>query len=112
MRLALRVATVLCALALMSAAPPTPAAMPLAYPAAPRGTVTDDYFGTTVADPYRWLEDIDSPQTVAWVTAEGDLTRRYLDAVPERDAIKTAFARLLNYERLSAPFRAGQRWFY
>ncbi|HZV79986.1 MAG TPA: hypothetical protein VFF60_10300, partial [Candidatus Binatus sp.] len=112
MRLAVRVLTVLCALALMSAAPPTPPAMPLAYPAASRGSVTDDYFGTTVADPYRWLEDIDSAQTVAWVTAEGGLTRRYLDAIPERDAIKTAFARLLNYERLTAPFRAGTHWFY
>ena len=84
----------------------------LDYPPAPRGTVTDDYFGTTVADPYRWLEDVDSPQTIAWVKAEGGLTRGYLDGIPQRTAIRDAYKKLYNYERLSAPFREGKRWFY
>ncbi|MBV8171784.1 MAG: S9 family peptidase, partial [Candidatus Eremiobacteraeota bacterium] len=98
-------------LALVAASPASDANR-LAYPPAPRGTVTDDYFGTAVADPYRWLEDVDSTQTVAWVTAEGGLTRQYLDAIPQRSAIKTAYAKLINYERLSAPFRAGSHWFW
>jgi len=98
--------------AILAATPVLVAAARLAYPPAPRGTVTDTYFGTVVADPYRWLEDVDSPQTTAWVQAEGALTRSYLDAIPQRPAIKTAYHTLLDYERLSAPFRAGPRWFY
>jgi prolyl oligopeptidase len=97
--------------AVLVATPVLAAGGRLAYPPAPRGTVTDTYFGTVVADPYRWLEDVDSPQTTAWVKAEGDLTRSYLDAIPQREAIKTAYHALLNYERLSAPFRAGKHWF-
>ena len=84
----------------------------LAYPVAPRDSTTDNFYGTIVADPYRWVEDVDSPQTVAWVRAEGNLARQYLDAVPQRAAIKAAFSKLINYERLSAPFREGKHWFY
>jgi len=87
-------------------------AAPLGYPAAPRGSVTDTYFGTTVADPYRWMEDVDAPQTVAWVTAEGALTRAYLDAIPQRTAIRDSYRKLLDYEKLSAPFRQGTYWFF
>jgi prolyl oligopeptidase len=96
---------------LLGAAPSSTAAR-LSYPPAPRGNVTDNYFGTTVADPYRWLEQTDAPQTVAWLKAEGDLTRSYLDAIPQRAAIRAAFAKLLDYERLSVPFREGKHWFY
>jgi len=95
---------------LLFAAPALAAGM--TYPAAPRGTVTDTYFGTTVADPYRWLEDVDASQTTAWVKAEGDLTRSYLDAIPQRTAIRDAYRKLLNYEKLSAPFRQGRFWFF
>ena len=84
----------------------------LGYPDAPRGTQTDTYFGTSVADPYRWLEDIDAPQTTAWVKAEGDLTRTYLDAIPQRSAIREEYRKLLNYEKVGAPFRQGKRWFF
>ena len=62
----------------------TASAAPLRYPDAPRGDVVDDYFGTKVADPYRWLEDVDAAQTRAWVTAENALSRPYLAALPER----------------------------
>lgn len=88
------------------------AAAALHYPDAPRGTVTDTYFGTTVADPYRWMEDVDSPQTTAWVKAEGDLTRAYLDAIPQRNAVRAAYRKLLDYEKLSAPFHEGHWWFF
>ncbi len=83
----------------------------LIYPSAPRGTVTDTYFGTVVPDPYRWLEDVDAPQTTAWVKAEGDLTRSYLDAIPQRAAIREDYRKLLDYEKLSAPFHQGPWWF-
>jgi len=98
--------------ALLAASPASAAGAKLAYPDAPRGAVSDTYFGTSVADPYRWLEDVDSPQTTAWVKAEGDLTRSYLDAIPQRGAIRDAYRKLLDYEKLSAPYRAGKRWFY
>src|ERR1043165_5529723 len=59
----------------------------MAYPPAPTVSQTDDYHGTKVADPYRWLEDY-SPQTKAWIEAEGKLTSDYLEKIPERGAIR------------------------
>ena len=72
----------------------------------------DDYFGTKVADPYRWMENVDAPEVKQWVDAENLLTRAYLDAVPGRDAIKSRLMALTNYERFSAPTRYGTRYFY
>jgi prolyl oligopeptidase len=89
-----------------------PALAKLAYPDAPRGTVTDNFFGTSVADPYRWMEDVDSPQTTAWVKAEGDLTRQYLDAIPQRTTIRDDYRKLLDYEKVGAPFHQGDWWFF
>src|SRR5579862_7540644 len=68
-----------------AAGAPSAPRIELAYPNAPRGHQVDDYHGTKVPDPYRWLEDIDSPQTRAWVEKEGALARRYLDALPGRE---------------------------
>jgi prolyl oligopeptidase len=98
--------------ALLAVSPVLAAGSKPAYPEAARGTVSDTYFGTPVVDPYRWMEDVDAPQTTAWVKAEGDLTRAYLDQVPQRGAIRTAYRKLLNYEKLGAPFREGKRWFF
>ena len=56
---------------------------PLSYPTAATGNVVSDYHGVKVPDPYRWMEDIDSPQTRTWVEAEGKLSRAYLDALPK-----------------------------
>ncbi len=96
--------------ALLAATPAFAARLP--YPDAPRDPKPDTYFGTTVPDPYRWLENVDAPQTQAWVRAQGDLTRSYLDAVPQRAAIRDAYRKLLNYEKIGAPFREGPRWFF
>jgi prolyl oligopeptidase len=84
----------------------------LTYPVAHTVTQIDDYFGTKVADPYRWMEDVDSPEVKQWVDAENTLTRGYLDKVPGRDAIKSRLMALTNYERYSAPSREGNRYFY
>lgn len=97
---------------LVLASPVLAADMRLAYPAAPRGTVTDSYFGTVVADPYRWMENVDSPQTAAWIKAENALTHSYLDAIPQRSVIASAYRTLYNYEKIGAPFREGSHWFY
>jgi prolyl oligopeptidase len=88
------------------------AAAPLAYPPAPQGTVSDDYHGTRVADPYRALEDLDAPATRAWVDAERALSTRYLGALPERRALRERLAAVYDYEALGTPFRARGRLFY
>jgi prolyl oligopeptidase len=84
----------------------------LTYPPATRGTQVDDYHGTKAADPYRWLEDIDSPQTRAWVSAEGALARRYLDALPGREKLTERVRAVWNYERWTPPVHFGAHWFY
>ena len=84
---------------------------PYRYPPARRADVVDDYHGTKVADPYRWLETPDAPETVRWVEAENALTRSYLDG-PARDALKARLARLFDYPRISVPERRGERTFY
>jgi prolyl oligopeptidase len=89
-----------------------PDAPRFAYPPAPRSTASNTFFGTTVADPYRPLEAIDAPATKAWIAAENRLTHGYLDAIPARPAIAAAFRKLYNYPKMSAPERAGRRYFY
>jgi prolyl oligopeptidase len=73
------------------------------YPASPRGEVVDDYFGTPVADPYRWLEDADAPRTRDWVAAQNALARPWLDRLPARRAIRARLAELWSFERHSPP---------
>jgi prolyl oligopeptidase len=85
---------------------------PLSYPAAARGTQVDDYHGVSIADPYRWLEDTDSPATKSWVEAENRLTDSFLASIPERAAIKNRLTQIWNYARFSAPFKNGGRYFY
>ncbi|MDB5094479.1 MAG: prolyl endopeptidase [Candidatus Eremiobacteraeota bacterium] len=92
----------------MPSAPTTP----LLYPVAPRVDQTDDYFGTTVADPYRWLEDVDSPQSQAWIEQQNALTESVLATVPQRDAIHARLTQLWDYERRSVPERAGELYAY
>jgi prolyl oligopeptidase len=82
------------------------------YPAAKRGSQVDDYHGTRVADPYRWLEDVDSPETKAWVEAENRVTFGYLAAIPERAAIQRRLTQLWNYPKYDAPTKIGDRLFY
>ncbi|HWZ50633.1 MAG TPA: prolyl oligopeptidase family serine peptidase [Granulicella sp.] len=84
----------------------------LTYPQPHTVEQVDDYFGTQVSDPYRWMENVDSPEVKQWVDAENTLTRGYLDAVPGRDAIKSRLMALTNYERFSAPTRYGTRYVY
>src|SRR5882672_7254896 len=85
---------------------------PIAYPAAARGTQVDVYHGVSIADPYRWLEDTDSPETKAWVEAENKVTEAFLATIPERPAIKNKLTQLWNYARFSAPFKEGGRYFF
>ena len=84
----------------------------LAYPPAPRGSAVDNYHGTPVADPYRWLEDLDSPQTRAWLGAEARLTQGYLQQIPERARIRARIEQLYDFVRTGVPFSEnGLRFF-
>ena len=85
---------------------------PLAYPVTYKGDVTTDYFGTTVADPYRWLEDDRSDETVAWVKAQNVVTFDYLNNIPSRDKLKERLSVLLDYEKVSAPFTEGKYTYF
>lgn len=84
----------------------------LSYPAARPGTQVDDYHGTRVADPYRWLEDVDSPETKAWVAAENKVTFDYLATIPERAGIRNRLTTLWNYPKYDTPTRVGDLLFY
>jgi prolyl oligopeptidase len=75
-------------------------------------TVKDTYFGTTVPDPYRWLENDTSAETAAWVKEQNKVTDNYLGQIPFRDAIKARYEKLYNYEKYSAPFRQGKHMYY
>ncbi|SKA16542.1 prolyl oligopeptidase family serine peptidase [Sediminibacterium ginsengisoli] len=75
-------------------------------------TINDVYFGTRVADPYRWLEDDTSARTAAWVAAENKVTQDYLARIPFRDAIRKRYEHLFNYEKYSAPFKEGKYTYY
>ncbi len=85
---------------------------PLAYPATKKAAQVDDYHGTRVADPYRWLEDLDTADTKAWVEAQNRLTDAYLAEIPARQKIKERLTKLWNFERYGIPFREGDRYFY
>src|SRR5437762_11262501 len=72
------------------------------YPAAKTVDVVDDYHGTKVGDPYRWLEDADAPETKAFVDAQNELVRGYIDG-PVREKIKSRLTELLDYPKISPP---------
>ena len=92
--------------------PAAVAAQSLAYPEAPRGDVTDDYHGTPIADPYRWLEKLDSPRTAGWLKAEEKVTLGWLGAIPDREAIRRRLSALADYGRTEVPWREGGRLFF
>jgi prolyl oligopeptidase len=81
------------------------------YPQARRDDVVDDYHGVPVADPYRWLEDPDSPDTVRWSQAQNALTRPFLDDFPARERIVRRVTELTDYPKHGLPTRKGQRYF-
>ncbi|MEX2217538.1 MAG: prolyl oligopeptidase family serine peptidase [Phycisphaerales bacterium] len=83
----------------------------LTYPPAPTVEQTDVYHGTTVADPYRWLESY-TDDTNAWIEAQNKVTFAWLESIPERAAIKARLTQLWDYEKYSAPYREGGRYFF
>ncbi|MCX7896104.1 MAG: prolyl oligopeptidase family serine peptidase [Thermoanaerobaculum sp.] len=90
----------------------TPKAQRLSYPATKKVPVVDDYHGVKVADPYRWLEELDSADTRAWVEAQNRVTFHFLEQIPLRQQIRQRLQELWNYERFSTPFRRGSYYFF
>lgn len=82
------------------------------YPETKKGNQTDEYFGTKVSDPYRWLEDDRAEDTKGWVVAQNTVTNDYLSQIPFRDAIKNRLKELWNYEKYSAPFKEGEYTYF
>jgi len=89
-----------------------PAGAPMVYPASKMVEQNDVYHGTTIADPYRWLEDANSAETRVWVDSQNAVTQSYLGQIGERAKIKERLTKLWNYERYSVPFKEGGRYFY
>lgn len=84
----------------------------LKYPETKKGDVVDNYFGTLVPDPYRWLEDDNAADTKAWVTEENKVTFDYLSKIPYRELIRNRITEVYNYPRTSIPYRQGAFYFY
>ncbi|MFI5150401.1 MAG: prolyl oligopeptidase family protein [Bacteroidia bacterium] len=89
----------------------TPAKGTLTYPPSRKTDQTDIYFGTSVADPYRWLEDDRSAETEAWVKAENKVTNDYLGKIPYREKIRERLKHIWSFEKAGAPFKKGKYYF-
>ncbi len=83
----------------------------LTYPPTPTVDQTDDFHGTPVRDPYRWLEDVDSPETLAWVKAQNELTFGWLEQIPARERLARRLTSLWDYAKATAPFKRGGSYF-
>lgn len=82
------------------------------YPETKQVDTVDTYFGTTVKDPYRWLEDDRSPETEAWVKSQNQTTFGYLDSIPYREELKKRISEIWNYEKIGAPFKEGRYTYF
>ena len=85
---------------------------PVQYPESKSCDTVDNYFGTAVADPYRWLEDDYSEETALWVKAQNELTNLYLSQIPYREKMKKRLTEILNYPKEGAPWKKGNRYFF
>src|ERR1700719_4168658 len=85
---------------------------PLTYPPAHRDSVVDTMFGTAVAAPYRWMEDLNAGQVGAWITAENAVTTAYLSQLPGREAMRQRLTALWNYPKVGLPQREHGALFY
>ncbi|MEZ5069713.1 MAG: prolyl oligopeptidase family serine peptidase [Bacteroidales bacterium] len=85
---------------------------PFDYPETRKGDVVEDYHGTQVADPYRWLEDDMSEETAAWVKSQNELTFSYLEKIPFRNELKDRMTQIWNFSKMGLPVKKGDLYFY
>ncbi len=90
----------------------SPGAFDIEYPEARVSDQVDDYFGTLVPDPYRWLEDVDSDETMEWIAAQNDLWEGFIEVIPQREWIRERFEDIYDYQRYSMPYKRGERYFF
>ena len=90
----------------------TPSRSPMTYPPTRTTNQVDNYHGVAVADPYRWLEDDNAPETQAWVAEQNKVTAAFLGRIPALPAIRERLTKLWNYERYGFPSRHGGRYFF
>jgi prolyl oligopeptidase len=86
--------------------------LPVSYPETRRVEHVDTYNDVEVADPYRWLEDLEGKETADWVAAQNAVTEPFLERIPQRERIENRLTELWNYERFSVPVKEGGRYFY
>jgi prolyl oligopeptidase len=84
----------------------------LSIPVAHKDSVEDNYFGTLIADPYRWLENDTAPEVADWVVQQNKATFHYLEQIPIRNEIKTRLTEIWNYEKFNTPFKEGDYWYF
>lgn len=84
----------------------------LDYPETKKVDTVDVYFGTQVADPYRWLEDDNSAETAEWVKAQNAVTDSYLEKIPFRNKLKEKLTALTNYEKMGTPWKEEGKYYY
>lgn len=87
-------------------------AQQLDYPQTAKVNQVDTYFGVEVEDPYRWLEAMDSSATADWIAAQNEITFNYLEQIPFREKIKNRLTEIWDYERVSAPFKEGDKYYF
>ncbi|HRC31845.1 MAG TPA: prolyl oligopeptidase family serine peptidase [Bacteroidia bacterium] len=87
-------------------------AQKLEYPTTKKTEVFDEYFGTKISDPYRWLEDDNSAETADWVVQQNKVTNDFLATIPFRDSLKSRMTQLWNFPKYLPPFKCGQTYFY
>jgi len=87
--------------------------IPVSYPSTQKiDSISDDYHGTVVKDPFRWLENDTAPDVKAWVESQNKVTFGYLNQIPFRSKIKDRLTEIFNYPRYSSPFRVGEYYFF
>ncbi len=87
--------------------------IPVTYPPTRQDTtVSDNYFGTTIKDPYRWLEDDQSAETKEWVSRQNIVTNGYFSQIPYRDKIKKRIEQVFNFEKYGTPFKKGGKYYF
>jgi prolyl oligopeptidase len=111
LRTSVRVKSLATVLALVAIAPAAALAQ-VEYPKTKKVDVVDVYHGTEVPDPYRWLEDVDSEDTEAWVEAQNEITFGYLEVIPERARIRERLTQLWDYERYGTPWKEGDYYLF
>ena len=82
------------------------------YPETRKDTIADNYWGTVVPDPYRWLEDDRSAETEAWVVAQHQVTYSYLEKIPFRNKLKERFTELMNYPKYGSPKKVNNKYYF